>query len=133
MNALTCSLFAQGDGGGGGGMIAILVPLISLAITVFIIAGVWKAFVKAGKPGWGCIIPIYNLILILEIAGRPIWWFILLLIPFVNLIVAIIVLMDVAKRFGQGAGFGLGLFFLGFIFWPILGFGDARYQGGAAA
>ncbi|MCC6123524.1 MAG: signal peptidase I [Pirellulales bacterium] len=102
--------------------------IIWLLVMVLVIAGFWKTFTKAGKPGWGAIIPIYNVILLLEIAGRPIWWIILLFIPIVNLVVSIIVAIDVAKNFGKGTGFGLGLAFLGFIFYPILGFGDARYQ-----
>jgi hypothetical protein len=54
-----------------------------------------------------------------------------MLIPFVNFIIAIILCIDMAKSFGKGAGFGLGLAFLGIIFWPILGFGSAQYQGPA--
>jgi hypothetical protein len=95
---------------------------------VEIFAGMWKTYTKAGKPGWGAIIPIYNVILLLQIAGRPLWWIVLVFIPLVNLAVLIIVGIDIAKNFGKGAGFGLGLTFLGFIFYPILGFGDARYQ-----
>ncbi len=117
-------LFAQDDLGGGGAIFMI----IWLAIVGVVIAGLWQTFSKAGKPGWGAIIPIYNVVLLLEIAGRPIWWILLLLIPFVNFIVAIIVGIDVARNFGKGVGFGLGLAILGFIFYPILGFGDARYQ-----
>ena len=113
------------DGSGAGGAI---VMLIWLAVVVFVIAGLWKTFTKAGKPGWGAIIPIYNGILLLEIAGRPIWWIILFLVPVVNFVIAIIVAIDVARNFGKGTGFGLGLAFLGFIFYPILGFGSARYQ-----
>jgi hypothetical protein len=116
--------FAQ-EGNGGGGAIFLIVYL---AIVVLAIAGVWKTFAKAGKPGWGAIIPIYNIVLLVEIAGRPIWWVVLLLIPFVNLVVFIIVAVDVARNFGKGAGFGLGLAFFGFIFYPILGFGSAQYQ-----
>ncbi|MGA0334393.1 MAG: DUF5684 domain-containing protein [Kiritimatiellia bacterium] len=89
-----------------------------------------KAFSKAGKPGWACIVPIYNLIVILQIAKKPLWWIVLFLIPIANLIAVILVSIEVAKNFGKGAGFGLGLAFLSFIFWPILGFGDAVYQGG---
>jgi len=99
------------------------------AIIVAIIAGVWKVFTKAGKPGWAAIIPIYNLIVILEIAGKPIWWIVLFLIPVVNLIMAILVGIAMAEKFGKRAGFGVGLALLGFIFYPILGFGDAKYQG----
>jgi len=102
--------------------------LVELVIIIGIIAGVWKTFVKAGKPGWAAIVPIYNAIVLLEIAGKPLWWIILLLIPVVNLVVAILVMIEVAKRFGKGAGFGVGLALLGFIFFPILGFGDAQYQ-----
>lgn len=103
--------------------------LIYLAIFVLIIAGFWKTFVKAGKPGWAAIIPIYNIIVLLEIAGRPIWWIILFFIPIVSLVMVIIVGIDVAKAFGKGTGFGVGLGLLGFIFYPILGFGDATYRG----
>jgi hypothetical protein len=106
--------------------------LVWLAIVVVVIAGLWKTFVKAGKPGWGAIVPIYNVILLLEIAGRPLWWFLLFFIPLVNLVVGIVVAIDIAKKFGKGVGFGLGLAFLGFIFYPILGFGSAQYQGSAA-
>lgn len=109
-------------------MIAAIGSLIYLAIVIGVIAGIWKTFVKAGKPGWAAIIPIYNLIVLLEIAKKPIWWFLLMLIPIVNFIIAIIVMIEVAKAFGKGTGFGLGLAFLGFIFFPILGFGDAEYQ-----
>lgn len=125
MNALF--LLAQDDvAGAAGGMLALL---IQLAIFVLIIAGLWKVFTKAGKPGWAAIIPIYNFIVLLEIAGKPIWWILLLLIPCVNIVIAILVWIDVAKAFGKGAGFGVGLALLGFIFIPILGFGSDRYIG----
>lgn len=63
------------------------------------------------------------------VINRPLWWFLLLLLPLVSLIVAILISSDVARAFGKETGFGLGLAFLGFIFYPILGFGDAQYQG----
>ena len=106
-----------------------LIMLFWLAVVVLVIAGFWKTFVKAGKPGWASIIPIYNLIVLLEIAGRPIWWVILMLIPLVNFVIHILISIDIAKAFGKGAGFGLGLAFLGPIFYPVLGFGSAQYVG----
>jgi hypothetical protein len=112
-----------------GAIIALLFLAIELVIIVAIIAGVWKTFVKAGKPGWAAIIPIYNIIVILQIAGKPLWWIILCLIPLVNIIIGILVSIAVAEKFGKGTGFGVGLALLGFIFYPILGFGDAQYQG----
>ena len=106
----------------------IVMLIVYLAIIVLTVAGLWKTFSKAGKPGWGAIVPIYNAILLLQIAGRPIWWIIPLCIPCTAPIIAIILGIDVAKNFGKGAGFGLGLAFLGFIFFPILGFGSAQYR-----
>lgn len=99
-----------------------------LVILSLMISSLWKVFAKAGKPGWGCLVPIYNLILLLDIAGRPMWWIALFLLPFVNFVVAILVAIDVAKKFGKGTGFGLGLAFLPFIFYPMLGFGSAEYH-----
>ena len=98
------------------------------AVIILWIAGMWKVFSKAGQPGWGVLIPIFNLYLMCKIAGRPGWWVLLMLIPFVNLIIFIILYVDMAKRFGKGVGFAIGLLFLPFIFFPILGFGSAQYE-----
>jgi len=106
--------------------------IIGLLIGLLIIVAIWKVFTKAGQPGWASIIPIYNLYIWCKIVGRPWWWILLMLIPFVNFIVGIILCIDLAKSFGKGAGFGVGLALLGVIFFPILGFGSAQYQGAAA-
>ncbi len=105
--------------------------LVWLAFLVFVIAGMWKTFVKAGQPGWAAIIPIYNLVVLVQIVGRPLWWVIMMLIPCVNIIFFIILMNDLSKSFGQGLGFTIGLIVLSFIFIPILGFGGARYVGPA--
>ena len=105
--------------------------IIYLVVLVAVIAGIWRMFQKANQPGWGAIIPIYNYYLMLKVAGRPGWWLILYLIPVVNLIIYIIVMLDIAKAFGKGTGFGVGMIILPFIFMPILGFGDAQYVGPA--
>jgi hypothetical protein len=108
-----------------------MLALIWLVCVIAAIAGMWKTFEKAGKPGWAAIVPIYNIIVMLEIAGKPIWWIILFFLPIVNIIVMILAMIAFAERFGKGAGFGVGLALLGFVFFPILGFGDAQYTGGA--
>ena len=107
--------------------------LLYIVIIVVLIAAMWKVFEKAGQEGWKAIIPIYNIYVLLQIVGRPGWWLLLFLVPFVNLIILIIVYIDLAKSFGKGVGFGIGLLLLGIIFFPILGFGDATYEGPAAA
>ncbi len=103
--------------------------LIYIAVSLAVIVSIWKVFTKAGKPGWAILIPIYNVIVMLEIAGRPVWWIILLFIPLVNVVVSIIIAIDIANAFGKGAGFGIGLAFFPFIFYPILGYGDSQYTG----
>jgi hypothetical protein len=105
--------------------------IVYLGFVALIIASMWKIFTKAGQPGWASIVPIYNIIVMLKIAGKPAWWLILMLIPLVNFVVAILATIALAKAFGKGTGFALGMVFLGFIFMPMLAFGDAQYQGDA--
>jgi hypothetical protein len=107
-----------------------IVTLVYIAAVVFMIASVWVVFSKAGKPGWASIIPIYNLFVMLSIAKKPTWWVLLFLIPFVNLVMAVILANGIATNFGKNGGFGFGLFLLPFVFYPILAFGDARYRHG---
>ena len=99
--------------------------IIYLAIVVIVIAGMWKTFEKAGQPGWGCIIPIYNIYLMTKIAAKPAWWVIMFFIPLVNIVFAIMLYNEIAKKFG--------LILLPFVFFPILGFGDYTYQNEVAA
>ena len=120
----------------GGALAAILslccYGVLFLVFVVPAIAGMWKVFDKAGQPGWAAIIPIYNLIVLFQITDKPIWWIVLYFIPCVNvvsIVFNILVCIELAKRFGKDTGFGIGLAFLGFIFFPILGFGSAQWQG----
>ena len=121
------ALLGQMEDAGSGGAIGGVILLIQLALIVGVVAGVWKTFTKAGKPGWAALVPIYNVVVLLQIAERPVWWLLLFFVPFVNFVVMIVVAVDVAKRFGKGVGFGLGLALFGFICFPVLGFGNARY------
>lgn len=107
--------------------------MIWLAVIVLSIAGMWRTFEKAGKPGWAALIPIYNIYIMIEIVGKPTIWLLWCLLPCVNFIFVIWVYNLLSKSFGKGEGFTVGLFLLGFIFWPILGFGNARYLGPSAA
>jgi len=108
--------------------------VVYIVISVFFIMTMWKIFAKANKPGWAAIIPIYNVIVLLEIVGRPIWWIILLMIPCVNIVISIILIFDLAKSFGKDAAFGIGILFLSVVFLPILAFSsNIKYVGPAAA
>ncbi len=105
--------------------------IIYLAFLVLMIVSLWKIFEKAGKPGWACIIPIYNILILLEIVGKPWWWLLLMLIPGVNIVFAIWMTNLLSLSFGKTVGFTIGLLLLPFIFYPILGLGDAAYKGAA--
>jgi len=118
----------MGDRGDGVGAIVLF---FYLAIMVLVIAGFWKTFTKADQPGWGALIPIFNLYLLCKIAGKPGWWVLLFFIPIANIVIPLLISIAVAENFGKGAGFGIGLWLLSPIFYPILGFGDAQYQGPA--
>ncbi len=100
-----------------------------LAVVVFIYAALWKVFVKAGRPGWEAIIPIYNTYILLKIVGKPWWWLLLFLIPIVNVIYAIWMYNMLSKSFGKDEAFTVGLLLLSIVFLPILGFGSAKYLG----
>lgn len=117
---------SSSDGVFAGGFV-----IVYLAFIVLAIAGMWKTFDKAGEEGWKAIIPIYNIIVLLKIVGRPWWWVLLMLIPCVNFVIWIIVANDLSKSFGQGTGFTIGLVFLSAIFIMVLGFGNSRYVGPA--
>jgi uncharacterized membrane protein YoaK (UPF0700 family) len=88
----------------------------------------WKVFEKAGEPGWAAVIPIYNVIVLVKIAGREMWWVLLFLLPCANFVAAVLISLDIARKFGKDPLYGIGLAFLPFIFYPMLGFGDAQYN-----
>ena len=114
--------------GGDAGLEGMLVILIQLVLLVVVIAGMWKTFEKAGEPGWASIVPIYNMYVLIRISGNDWWWLFLLVIPILNVLIFAKINIDLADRFGQGLLFGLGLWLFGFIFLPLLGFGDYQYQ-----
>jgi hypothetical protein len=111
-------------GSAAGGAAAMAFMVVWLAIVVVEIAAIWRVFTKAGEPGWAAIVPIYNTIVLCKIGGKPWWWFLILwlVIPW------FIVCIGIARNFGKGTGFGIGLALLAPIFLPILAWGDTRYQ-----
>jgi hypothetical protein len=115
------------DGGG------LAVLLFQLLLIVLQLAGMWAVFAKADRPGWAALVPIYNLYIMLRIGENAWWWLLVLIVPIVNIYALYKIHAGVARAFGRGIGFGLGLAFLGVVFFPILGFGDYRYRGASRA
>lgn len=113
---------------------AVVISIFYVAILIFGITCTWKLFKKAGEPGWAALIPIYNVIVLMRVAKMSLWWLLLILgifIPFIGygfvLAFSILQSIKLAQAFRRGIGFALGLFFLGFIFIPILAFGSAKH------
>lgn len=110
--------------------------LVSVVIGIVTLIGMWKAFDKVGQPGWAVLVPIYNIIVLLRVAGLPWYWVFapfVVIIPILGWIAYIVWIVwvhhRISTRFGQGVGFTIGLTLLGPIFWLILGFGSSKYVG----
>lgn len=114
-------------------IISLLASCCGLIFALLSIAAQWKIFTKAGKPGWAAIIPIYNLVVLMEIVGRPLWFVVLFFIPFINIIALILVMLDLAASFDKDMIFAVLLILFSPIMFLVLGFGDARYVGPRAA
>jgi hypothetical protein len=104
-----------------------LTPAGALLVALQIV-GLWFVFKKAGRPGWAALIPIYNLLVLLEIVDRSAWWLLWLFIPLVNIIVELVICLDLADAFDRGTWFGIGLFIAPWLFLPLLGFGGDEYH-----
>lgn len=106
-----------------------IIALIGLPLTlaVFTIIAYWKMYKKAGKAGWASIVPFYHDYVLCEIAGMNGWMFLLSLVPVANIVLAILVCKNLAKAFGKGTGYILGLLFLNPFFVLPLGFGKDIY------
>ena len=101
---------------------------VYFALLLLVIVAHWEVFAKAGRPGWVIFIPFYNLYVCMQISSKPGWWWVLLCIPGVNIIFSILMMRGLARNFDKGIGFTAGLLLLPIVFWPILAFGDARYN-----
>ena len=99
----------------------------SLVVAVMTLAAAWRIFNKAGLPGWGCLVPIYNLYLLCKAARKPGWWLLLLFVPLVNILVFVLLMSGLSKAFGKGVGVTIGLVLLHPLLLMILGFGSARH------
>lgn len=138
MDSNTSSLYDTGSTATSGDTTAsIIILLVGLvlyvALIVFAILTMWKMYRKASKPGWAAIVPVYNYVVLLEIIGRPIWWILLTFIPIVNIYVALVVALDLAKSFGKSTGFGIGNFLVPIITYPILAFSKSTHYVGPIA
>ena len=107
-------------------IVVAVVVLVALPVMLLVVP-TWRIYVKAGEPGWASIVPLFSQYTLCSVVGRPVWWLIFLLIPYVNFVFWLIVAMDLARVFSRSKAFGIGLWLLPFVFLPILGYGSAEY------
>jgi hypothetical protein len=98
----------------------LIIDAIAL-FTIIFYESLWKIYRKAGYKGWESLVPVYNIIILLEIVDKPSWWTVLYFIPIINIIFSVWVTNLLSLKFGKGTGFTIGLILLPFIFYPILG------------
>lgn len=115
------------------GTVTVVYVVVMLVVMVIMISSMWKIFAKAKKPGWASLVPIYNVIVLLEVVGKPAWWVVLMFVPLANAVLMILVSLELAKVFGKGSGFAIGLILFPIIFFPMLAFGGGQYKGVAGA
>ena len=106
----------------GLGVFGVVMAIFYFAIIALMLVSMWKIFVKCEKPGWACLVPIYNIITMLDIAGKPAWYILLFLVPFANIYVMWVCYDGMAKKLGKSTGFTVGMILLPIIFFPILAF-----------
>lgn len=109
--------------------IGIALWLVIIAVAVLTLIGQWKVFKKAGKNGYECLIPGHSTYALLEIGGLNTALFFIILIPFGAIVLEFMTNIEMAKKFGKSAGFGVLMTFFPFVCYPILGLGSAKYSG----
>ena len=125
----TSTYAASSDVGAVAVVIWLFVILIVMAVSILMIIAMWRIFTKAGKPGWASLVPIYNMVVMMQIVGRPEWQVVLMFLPFAHIYISIVLPLDLAKSFGKTTGFGVLMIFFPAIMNPILAFGSSRYVG----
>ena len=133
----------------------LIISVVVITCTVLYVVGLWKTFKKAGKKGWEAIIPFYNQWVLVKISGC-VWWFFIIIIfsslmtykftynfndnitlsinsfdsifTLISLFTLYLVNYNISKKFNKDYLFAIGLTFLPFIFYPILGLGKSEYN-----
>lgn len=120
----------MGEGGIMAAIAAIAVYLVlSIAILVVMVVSYWKIYVKAGKPGWAAIVPIYNIIVLLEVIKKPTWWLVLCIIPCTLPVALVLIALEFVKVFGKPSWHAALMIFFGVVYAPYIAFSDAKYVG----
>lgn len=129
MQLLPATLYAPAAPSDSSGFWAAIIVALIVVLTATLVASLWRLFTKAGRSGWASLIPLYNVIVLLSIIGRPWWYIVFLFIPGANAVLAVVLCFGAARSFGKGWPFAVGMILLPVIFLPLLAFGGARYVG----
>lgn len=100
-----------------------------IGLNLLMIAALWTLMEKTGRPGWYALIPVWNIYQLVKIVGWRGYSMALLVVPIVNIFYLVGLSMHLAKAFGKGEGFGIGIALFPILFLPMLAFGEASYEG----
>lgn len=109
------------------GAVALTLIASLIVFIILIIAPLCLIFQKAGVSWWKALVPFYNVYVLNEVCRLPWWMFILYFIPFANIFAMVATAYYLSLSFGRGPAFTVGLVFVPFIFYPILGYGSSVY------
>src|SRR5690606_3497875 len=108
--------------------------IVLIILLILIHFGLWKLFVKAGRPGWEALIPFYREFIITKLTGRAAWPVLLLLVPILNIFIAIGFYLDFVKCFGKRSFWEhCGTILLPFVVFPFWGMDEATTYWGKSA
>ncbi len=102
---------------------------IALIFAIVLLISHWKIFTKAGEKGWYSLIPFYSTYVLFKIAFGNGLMALLLLIPYGNIAVYVILNFLLGKAFDKGIMYRIGLTVLPIVFYPMLAFGKSEYKG----
>ncbi len=109
-------------------LVAITLIIVALGLVVAYVMAAWKVYKAAGYQGWECIVPIYNMMILGEMGGKPRWYGLLALIPIVNIYILFDIWIRVSRSFGKSGWFSLWFYFYGIAYF-VLAMTDQKYIG----
>ena len=90
----------------------------------------WMIFSKAGEAGWKVLVPFFNLFVLTKVLNKPVWWIVIYLLPLVGYI---LISIQVSQLFSKKILYAVGLIFIPFVFYPMLGLGKSQISGAQPA
>ena len=105
--------------------------LIFLVLILLSWVGLYKCFEKANIAAWKAFVPFYNYYEAFKLIGKPKWWFVLMIVPGVNILMYGVLGFNLARYFGKRKSSDLLLAsFVPYLYFIYIGFdGNSKLTG----